>query len=318
VVTVLSSASVAALNLDVSFYEFHSGAGSNWFFDKKSVTGSNSGGTTSVSSGVTPVTSQLNEVVIGACAASGTTTSAGTTGWTGSVSGLNGWSEYELVSSQTAYAASFTVAATGHSWTAGVGTWYAFSAPFRPMPVIRSGSSSGAIVTKMTPSPDAFVQQAQNIVTNSGAISCPVSINATHAANLIVVYIGTLSTGAIITSVTDNKNNVYTLAFKDTAFNASLFCYHCLGCIAGATTVTVLSSASVNSNQLDVSVYEMSGIGSWAFDKFSVSGSNSGTTAATSGTTVATTVANEVVIAACFANGTSVTAGTVGFTGEST
>jgi hypothetical protein len=119
--------------------------------------------------------------------------------------------------------------------------------------------------------------------------------------------------------VTDNKSNAYALAFKDTAFNASIFCYHCLGCIAGATTVTVVSSAAVNSNQLDVSVYEMTGTtGSWAFDKFSVSGSNAGTTTATSGTTVATTVANEVVIAACFANGTSVTAGTSGFTGEST
>jgi hypothetical protein len=229
--------------------------------------------------------------------------------------GTNGWSEYEIASFKLTPAALFTIASTGNAWVAGVGTWYALSSDARMQPIAASGSSSVVIPVLMSASSESFIQQARNSVANSGSISCPVSLTATHASNLIVVYIGTLATGSIISPPTDNVGNVYTLAFSDTAFNASLFCYHCLSCIAGATTVTVVSSASVNSNQLDVSVYEMQGIGSWGFDKFSVSGSNSGTTAATSGTTASTTVANEVVIAACFANGTTVTAGTAGFTG---
>lgn len=319
--TVVSTASPSSGNLDVVFYEFSAGLGSKWFFDIDSVSGTNVG-TTSANSGSTGQTGQINEILIGACAANGTTVTSGDSvgGWTGSVTGLNGWSEYLKVSSASSYISSFTLGLSGKAWSSSIGAWYALSTDARTNPNPVSTSNTTVSVELTSVSTEAFVQTANNRVTNTGAITCPVALNpaGTGTGNLLVVYIGALASGAVISSVTDNKGNVYTLAFSDTVPTTSLFCYQCLSCISGTTTVTVLSSAAVNANTLDVAVYEMAGAGAWHFDKFAVSGVNSGTTAASTGTTAATTFSNEVVISACFSNGTSVTAGTSGFTGGAT
>ncbi len=320
--TVVSSASVSAGNLDVVFYEFSAGSGSTWSFDTDAMSGTNAG-TTFASSGATGKTRQSNEILIGACAATGTTVTTGDSvgGWTGSVTGLHGWSEYLKVSASSTYTSSFTLGLSGNAWAASIGAWYALAPDIRTNANPMSTSGVSVSVDQMSVSTDVFVQTANNRVTNSGAITCPVALNpsGTGTGNLLVVYIGALASGAIITSVTDDKGNVYTLAFNDTVPTTSLFCYQCLSCIAGVTTVTVLSSAAINANTLDVSVYEMSGLGAWHFDQFAFAGANnSGTTLVSAGTTPATTFANEVVISACFANGTSVTAGTSGFTGGAT
>ncbi len=137
-------------------------------------------------------------------------------------------------------------AISGISWTA-TGAPSVVADPFNvPTEISCSvASSSQSIVITRTNAvsvPPLFIQKAINHITASGGITCPVTTSLTGTGNLLVVYIGTLSAGSGISSVTDNKGNVYTQVFSVTAFNASLFCYNCTNSIPGATVMTVVST----------------------------------------------------------------------------
>jgi len=161
-----------------------------------------------------------------------------------------------------------------------------------------------------------FVQRVSHTTANAGIITNAVTIASSAAGSLLVVTFGTLSTGSVVTSVTDNKGNTYASQISDTTKNASTFCYACFAPIAGVTTVTIVIAATAN--RVDATVFEFAAAGSntWSLSVAgTITGINSGTTSASIGPSGTPSAANSVAVSWIEGNGTVISAGTAGWTG---
>ena len=170
----------------------------------------------------------------------------------------------------------------------------------------------------------AWSQIALVHVTTCGEQTFPstCTIPATGSGNLIVVGFETdvSNTTTTISSITDNASDAYAEAGAARAVDASLLTvtdlWYAKNSVAGATTVTITPSSSINGV---VVIWEFSGIDRISpLDQTAVLNSQPATTAV-SGSTVTTTSASEVIISIADVSNslTGITSGNA-FTNDST
>ena len=160
--------------------------------------------------------------------------------------------------------------------------------------VVTSNGVSGTLANGFnysTPVPISFVQAVGQTTQPTQAIVALTYPAAQVAGHLNIVVVGWVGTTTTVSSVVDNRGNVYQLAIgptTGTGLRQSIYYASNIG--GGATTVTTTFSAAVVS---DVRILEYAGV-----TTLDVTAAATGTGTATNSGTATTTAANELIFGA--------------------
>ena len=235
------------------------------------VTAGNFGTSSSPNSG-SKTTTAANELIFGADTAATGTTSPGSNFTSRIITAVGNIAEDQIVSATGSYSASATLGSSGN--------WVMQMATFK-------ATSAGSI---------GFVQ-LNNIIINSTSVSVVYS-SAQTAGDLNVVAVGWNDTVSSVSSVTDTKGNLYSLAVgptKGTGLSQSI--YYAKNIVAAAAgTNTVVVKFSQTPAVPDIRILEYSGLSTTS--PLDVTASALGDSTSSSSGSATTTAANELIFGA--------------------